>query len=335
MRFTTPSYADTLRAHEALHTYAFPGRRNLGYLFAFESKRVEVMASIVVEENGQKKITVPPTMRRFEALVEFQRQLGLPSWDAPELSTKPWTVYTKLNANYQLCFSYPNVLLGPATLPESSPDAVRMLTQCAGFRSEQRMPALTWANPIDGASLWRSSQPKIGIQGNRSMADEMVLKHIMDAAARANASRPPLPPIDATQLQLLTGSMDLKDWTVSTDTNNLKCALKILDLRPRSAAMANRTSGKEEKRRNRKWCCRRFIAPTNTHDDDHHGQAMDMRTLPTIPVPRFSSATLVTFMQCATVIKNLPRCATTQVHRMFNGMRWWKIPSGWLRSELF
>jgi myotubularin-related protein 1/2 len=202
------------------------------------------MASIVVEENGQKKITLPPSTRRFEPLVEFQRQLGISSFDSPEYSAKPWTLYTKLNGSYQLCFSYPSIFMGPATLPESSPDAVRMLSQCAGFRSEQRLPALTWANPVDGASLWRSSQPKIGIQGNRSMADEMVMKHIMDAAARANANRPPLHPIDATQLQLLTGSMDLKEWTVSTDTNNLKCALKILDLRPRSAAMANRTSGK-------------------------------------------------------------------------------------------
>ena len=49
IRFSTPSYADTGRAFESLNTYAFPGKRNLGYLFAFESKRQEIMKSINVE----------------------------------------------------------------------------------------------------------------------------------------------------------------------------------------------------------------------------------------------------------------------------------------------
>jgi hypothetical protein len=74
LRFTTPSYADTLKANEALNTYAFPGRRNLGYLFAFESKRNDVMASIV-EENGTRTVTLAPTRKRFEAMLEFKRQL--------------------------------------------------------------------------------------------------------------------------------------------------------------------------------------------------------------------------------------------------------------------
>ena len=43
IEFSTCSESDAQRAHEALNTYAFPGRRNLGYLFAFESRRAEVM----------------------------------------------------------------------------------------------------------------------------------------------------------------------------------------------------------------------------------------------------------------------------------------------------
>ena len=45
IKFSTSSYTDAARAHEALNTFAFPGRKNLGYLFAFESRRTEVMAS--------------------------------------------------------------------------------------------------------------------------------------------------------------------------------------------------------------------------------------------------------------------------------------------------
>ena len=43
------------------------------------------------------------------------------------------------------------------------------------FRSEQRLPALTWSG-MAGSSIWRCSQPKVGLQGNRSSADEQYLK---------------------------------------------------------------------------------------------------------------------------------------------------------------
>mmetsp|Transcript_24084 Transcript_24084/g.49295 ORF Transcript_24084/g.49295 Transcript_24084/m.49295 type:complete len:157 (-) Transcript_24084:1191-1661(-) len=52
IKFSTNSYTDAMRAHEALQTYAFPGRRNLGYLFAFESRRAEVMAGSVGGGSG-------------------------------------------------------------------------------------------------------------------------------------------------------------------------------------------------------------------------------------------------------------------------------------------
>eukprot|EP00978_Attheya_sp_CCMP212_P008231 scaffold19243_cov28-Attheya_sp.AAC.1 len=46
IQFATTGAGDAARALEALQTYAFPGRRNLGYLFAFESRREQVMASM-------------------------------------------------------------------------------------------------------------------------------------------------------------------------------------------------------------------------------------------------------------------------------------------------
>lgn len=71
-RFTTASYADTGRAYEALQNYAFPGRRNLGYLFAFESKRENVMASIETDvSTGKKTVTLPPVTKRFDAVSEY------------------------------------------------------------------------------------------------------------------------------------------------------------------------------------------------------------------------------------------------------------------------
>ena len=54
---------------------------------------------------------------------------------------------------------------------------------CSSFPSENRLPACTSTSGIDGASIWRCSQPKVGIGRNRSSADEMFHKHIWESAA--------------------------------------------------------------------------------------------------------------------------------------------------------
>ena len=241
IRFTTQSYPDTNRAFEALHTYSFPGRRNLGYLFAFESKREQVMASIETDAvTGNKKVTLPPFRKRFDAELEYQRQFT----NASLSDHGPWTIWHIANASYHLCHSYPSILVGPITLDERlNPDKSRIVSHCAAFRSEQRLPALTWCGSA-GSSIWRCSQPKVGLQGNRSSADEQYLRHIMECAASARSmssnnemgsSPHQLPP--RSFLIQLTGTPDLTNWM----PNNV--GLKILDLRPRSSAMANRTGG--------------------------------------------------------------------------------------------
>ena len=312
IRFSTAQYPDTTRAYEALQTYAFPGRRNLGYLFAFESKREQVMASIQTDTvTGQSTVTLEPCPRRFDAEAEFQRQFrnaqqqqqqqqstsgvtdetvvageDLPSLATPPTTSleqpnnNPWSIWTTTNTSYQLCLSYPSIIAGPASLDERLyPDAARIVRQCAAFRSEGRLPALTWCGP-GGASIWRCSQPKVGLQGNRSTADELFLQHIAERAAAANALvglRPDLPP--PSVLVQLTGSTDLTPWmpvnnnssnnTTSShhqQLHNAPAPLKILDLRPRSAAMANRTGGYGyENTSNYNGCTLQFCNITNIH----------------------------------------------------------------------
>mmetsp|Transcript_27117 Transcript_27117/g.41614 ORF Transcript_27117/g.41614 Transcript_27117/m.41614 type:complete len:761 (+) Transcript_27117:531-2813(+) len=249
IRFTTSSYGDTIRAHESLQTYAFPGRRNLGYLFAFESRRGEVMASFEYSNvtNGDGSVAdVPKTMtseatrQRYIPTLEFARQGVLHSATDTTSSIGPWYVMTQINSQYQMCGSYPSILLGP--LPDQGADNIRLIRNCASFRSEGRLPALTWSSGTDGASIWRCAQPKVGLQGNRNSSDELYIKHIMDAAMAASTSSAP-PPDSIPRLpsraflQYLTGGLDLFDGGAST------CRLKILDMRPKSSAIANRTAG--------------------------------------------------------------------------------------------
>ena len=241
IRFTTTSYAETMRAYEALQTYAFPGRRNIGYLFAFESKKEDVMKSVETDpKTGQSRVTLPPIPQRFNGLEEFKRQFDRRQQE----NIMPWTIYSQLNSQYHLCPSYPSVLAGPTSISETNQDSVRILQQSAAFRSEQRLPALTWSSGVDGASLWRCSQPKIGLQGNRSAADELLIKHIQEQAASANAmaSNAYKVSLSASVVAQFTGVSPFNAGDVAAWMEP-NCGLKILDLRPRAAAMANRTGG--------------------------------------------------------------------------------------------
>eukprot|EP00532_Pseudo-nitzschia_australis_P002141 CAMPEP_0168188170 /NCGR_PEP_ID=MMETSP0139_2-20121125/15482_1 /TAXON_ID=44445 /ORGANISM="Pseudo-nitzschia australis, Strain 10249 10 AB" /LENGTH=1021 /DNA_ID=CAMNT_0008110545 /DNA_START=44 /DNA_END=3109 /DNA_ORIENTATION=- len=241
IRFSTPSFVDTGRAFDSLNTYAFPGRRNLGYLFAFESKRQEVQDSIKVDEKtGQQGVTLPPTPKRFDPMTEYPRLI-----QKTTITQSPWALWGSANSTYQLSQSYPSVLVGPASLDETKPEALNVVRQCSAFRKAQRLPSMTWCG-AGGASIWRSSQPKVGLQGNRSPADELYLRHIIESARGANAMAEPSPIYPRAILEQLTG-----DYTASSGSGGKRddwvpdpgCGLKILDLRPRAAAIANRTGG--------------------------------------------------------------------------------------------
>ena len=267
LRFVAPNYTDAVRAHEVLNTYAFPGRRNLGYLFAFESRREEVMASVVkgggAPGEPPQRITSRATERRYISEQEFGRMGAL----SPRLADgsgvvseeearktgrptypSPWAPVAVANAQYGLCPSYPAFLVGPATISDAHPDGLRLLRKVAAFRSEGRMPVMTWGSSIDGASLWRSSQPRVGLQGNRSAADERYLRLIAEGAAAASSASPASLRAKTRHhvrfLKMLTGGINDEDLLGPQKgggaTRNL---LKIMDLRPKSSAIANRTQG--------------------------------------------------------------------------------------------
>jgi hypothetical protein len=272
IRFSTSSYTDAARAHEALNTYAFPGRRNLGYLFAFESRRTEVMASSGgggtqqmgggSGEGGGNPIATatPPTRRRFVAMEEFSRQ-GIVKGSAGPVGgvthSTPWTVIHANAKNYGLCSTYPSVLVVPRSIVGSDDGnnldsgAMGVLRRCAAFRSENRFPVLTWGSSEHGGSIWRSSQPKVGLQGYRSSEDERYLYAIGEEAKRANLAADARadggvgsgsshrPPIEF--LRMLCGRNNESDLIM--EGSNSSCMLKIMDMRPKSAAMANRTQG--------------------------------------------------------------------------------------------
>lgn len=67
-----------------------------------------------------------------------------------------WRI-TKLNDNYEVCDSYPQVLAVPA---QATDDEIRAV---ANFRSRGRIPVLSWIHPESQATITRCSQPLVGV----------------------------------------------------------------------------------------------------------------------------------------------------------------------------
>jgi hypothetical protein len=122
-----------------------------------------------------------------------------------------WWRVTSINDKYRLCSSYSRILVVPSKITDEE------LFTVANFRSGGRFPILSWLSKDNGASIWRSSQPKSGVSGS-CVQDE----HYLDILAHSAVSK-----ISPRGLIKTSGTP----------------LLHILDCRPRTSAMANRAAG--------------------------------------------------------------------------------------------
>lgn len=232
IKFTCNTVQDCNCAAERLVAYSFPGRRNLGYLFAFEARRAEVLSSqqspVIVNrrsfdpdaEYARLKIFEPRTVMRGGVACQVQ---------------SPWIACREMNRNYGLCGSYPAMFVVPSLADDGEVEGQRLLRKTAAFRSEGRLPVLSWGCGVDGASIWRCSQPKVGLQGNRSSLDERYLRIIAELAGRPTTSSK-TQVVSMAYIKMLTGGTDI-------DLNAKRGTMRIFDMRPKSSALANRTTG--------------------------------------------------------------------------------------------
>lgn len=138
---------------EKLQQYAFPFNNKLT-LFAFDYKEKYPL-------NGWQV---------YEPIAEYKRLGSI---------TETWKI-TRINENYDLCDSYPAILVVPSAASEDD------LRQVAQFRSRGRIPVLSWLHPESQASLTRCAQPLVGVSGKRSREDERYVQLIMDANAQSH-----------------------------------------------------------------------------------------------------------------------------------------------------
>lgn len=146
--------------HMRLKIVAFPVKQD--FLFAFSS------------------ITVP----------KGQPALPQPGWDvySPEeeiarlgvlhvrhpATGEPLFRVSDTNREYGFCPTYPATLVFPGRATDA------FMAPVAEFRSKGRVPALTWIHPAAKTSLWRCSQPRVGMQNKKCAQDEEMLQMIRD-----------------------------------------------------------------------------------------------------------------------------------------------------------
>ncbi|XP_076957315.1 phosphatidylinositol-3-phosphatase myotubularin-1-like [Bidens hawaiensis] len=118
------------------------------------------------------------TNSRVRLVNEYYRLLGLGSLQSSigtiedglfKLSNDWWRI-SDVNANYNMCATYPFALLVPKSIRDTD-----LLKACT-FRARCRLPVISWCDKRTGAVLARSSQPLVGLMMNmRSNADESLV----------------------------------------------------------------------------------------------------------------------------------------------------------------
>ncbi len=80
----------------------------------------------------------------------------------------------KANENFKLIPSYPKKIVIPYCIKDEE------IKEITSYRFKGRIPVLTYQYKFNKCCIWRSSQPKSGITGQRSKADEKFLKSLID-----------------------------------------------------------------------------------------------------------------------------------------------------------
>eukprot|EP00467_Chlorarachnion_reptans_P000629 CAMPEP_0114505350 /NCGR_PEP_ID=MMETSP0109-20121206/10808_1 /TAXON_ID=29199 /ORGANISM="Chlorarachnion reptans, Strain CCCM449" /LENGTH=1068 /DNA_ID=CAMNT_0001683787 /DNA_START=195 /DNA_END=3401 /DNA_ORIENTATION=+ len=79
---------------------------------------------------------------------------------------------SEANVEYKLSPTYPRYFVCPSTVSDED------LHSIAKFRSRGRIPALVWRDHQSGATIWRCSQPRVGLQYSRNKSDEELFERI-------------------------------------------------------------------------------------------------------------------------------------------------------------
>jgi len=136
---------------------------------------------------GEEKESWPN--KHYNPEAEFRRQGAIRNHSSNHI----WEL-SDVNYNYEICSTYPSLLV----LPKATLFSKKQVKRVAAFRSKNRIPTLTYYHKKNKVALLRSSQPMMGMglmnmyQTTRCQDDEKLLemvkvRTIMDARPKLNA----------------------------------------------------------------------------------------------------------------------------------------------------
>lgn len=182
------------RAFSTMSAYAFPNK--MGLLFAFSHSLTSPVPLAHAEP--------------YDPIQEFSRQ-GIIDVVVPGAPQESMWRISMANKDFKLCKTYPQYMVMPRGISDEE------LFLVSNFRSGHRLPTLSWGDKENGATLWRSSQPKAGVSGS-CLQDEKFL-------------------------ELLAQSCVIKKDPLGNRKIVGEPILHVVDCRPRASAMANRATG--------------------------------------------------------------------------------------------
>ncbi|EXJ63741.1 hypothetical protein A1O7_00076 [Cladophialophora yegresii CBS 114405] len=136
---------------------------------------IEKLYAFSYHPTGPEKDVQGKGWALYDPMREWRR-MGL----GDEKRQTNWRIST-INKDYQFSPTYPAVLAVPANISDNT------LNYAGRYRSRARIPVLTYLHPVNDCTITRSSQPLVGVRGNRSIQDEKLVAAIFNTT---RAERP-------------------------------------------------------------------------------------------------------------------------------------------------
>ncbi|KAE9987992.1 hypothetical protein EG328_000936 [Venturia inaequalis] len=144
-----------------------------------------------------------------------------------------WRI-TKINKDYGYSPTYPSVLAVPLSISDNT------LTHSVKFRSQARIPALTYLHPINNCSITRCAQPLTGAIGARNFQDEALVAAIFETH---NIGAPNLKPAPVNPSASTSDLTEQRDETRSLNASLLETETALAE----DEAIASAAPGEKKK----------------------------------------------------------------------------------------
>ncbi|KAK8076383.1 protein phosphatase [Apiospora phragmitis] len=135
----------------------------------------------------------------YDPKTEFRRQgISIKSVD------RGWRIST-INQDYAFSPTYPGLLVVPSNISDN------VIKHAGPYRSRQRIPVLTYLHSLNNCSITRSSQPRTGLRGNRSVQDERIVSASFSASATVEFNGLDVHPSESVEPSPAASQADLKE----------------------------------------------------------------------------------------------------------------------------